>query len=76
MPGTFLRPEEELAMIERLEGAPPALVITSRRFFDRDVTRSPIGIAPRLWEWVERRYAERRVVGRFVLHRPRDAKSR
>jgi hypothetical protein len=68
MPGTFLDEREELALIERLERAPPALVISSRRPFDKDEARSPAGIAPRLWEWVGRHYEVRRVIGRFVLH--------
>lgn len=73
MPGTFLDEEEELAMIERLERDPPALVISSRLPFDRKIERSPVGSAPRLWEWVGRNYVERYVVGRFVLHARRSA---
>jgi hypothetical protein len=72
MPGTFLSEAEELALIERLERARPALVVTSRRPFDEKIERSPAGHAPRLWIWVGRHYEPAVTLGRFALLAPRD----
>ncbi len=71
MPGTFLSGAEELALIERLERAPPALVIVSLRPFDRSVERGLAATAPQLLAWVRRHYAPVGQVGRFLLLAPR-----
>jgi hypothetical protein len=72
MPGTFLSEAEELAFLERLERAPPALVIASRRPFDGTVERGLAASAPRVLAWVRRHYLPREEVGRFLLLAPRD----
>jgi hypothetical protein len=56
MPGTFLSDGEEIALLERLQASPPALVIVSKRPFDRDVDRGLLGTAPRIRTWVLERY--------------------
>jgi hypothetical protein len=56
IPGTFLDASEERAFIERLEGAPPALVVAPARPFDRDVDRAVQVTAPRLTRWVKDHY--------------------
>lgn len=71
MPGTFLSEAEELALIERLERAPPALVVVSLRPFDRSVERGLAATAPHLLAWVRRHYAPVDEVGRFLLLAPR-----
>lgn len=75
MPGTFLTREEELAMLERLERSPPALVVLSRRPFDNQRSRGLAWTAPHILAWIDRHYAERRSMEPFVLLGPRPAAS-
>ena len=57
MPGSFLSPREERALIERLERHPPALVILTELHFDGTPARGLAQSAPRVLRWVKKRYA-------------------
>lgn len=56
MPGTFLDEEEESRFIERLERRRPGLVLWPYDPFDNMKRRDVERTAPRLVEWVRRRY--------------------
>jgi hypothetical protein len=56
MPGTFRRPEEEQGFLERIQKAPPAVVVWPRRPFDQDETRGLEQTAPVLSAWVSEQY--------------------
>jgi hypothetical protein len=55
-PGVFADPVDEHAFVQRLERAPPALVLWPSHPFDRMPSRSMARTAPRLWRWVRTRY--------------------
>ena len=57
MPGSFLSPREERALIARLERRPPALVIMTELHFDGSRARGPEHSAPRVLRWVKEHYA-------------------
>jgi hypothetical protein len=71
MPGTFLSVEEEEAFLERLEQAPPALVVRPQWPFDLMPSRSLASTAPRVEAWVKQRYALQGDHQRFGLLLPR-----
>ena len=52
MPGTFRRPAEELAFLERIRSAPPAVVVWPLRPFDKNTNRGLARTAPILSGWV------------------------
>ena len=56
MPGTFLTEEAERAFVERLEAAPPELVLLRRQPFDGMPERAVRRIAPQTSAWVALRY--------------------
>jgi hypothetical protein len=71
MPGTFLSVDEEKAFLERLERTPPALVVLPQWPFDLMPTRSLASTAPRLVDWVRKRYSLQGDHQRFGLLLPR-----
>ena len=56
MPGTFLTPEEERAFMDQVKRNPPALVIASKKPFDRNPEKAVSVTFPELHEWVEANY--------------------
>jgi hypothetical protein len=72
MPATFLTPEEEIAFLERVKRSPPALVIWSKRPFDKDESKAVERTAPRLAAWVLDRYERWGAVRRHFLMGPRE----
>jgi len=56
MPGTFLGESEERVFLERLEAAPPAVVVWPRRHFDGFPSRGISYTAPLLGQWVQENY--------------------
>lgn len=72
MPGTFLTPDEELAFLERVKQSPPALVIWSKRPFDKDESKAVEHSAPRLAAWVLARYQRWGALRRHFLMGPRE----
>lgn len=56
MPGTFLTPEEETTFIENVQRNPPAIVIWSKKPFDRDPAKAVAKTSPRLAAWVKTNY--------------------
>jgi hypothetical protein len=56
MPGTFRSEEEEQAFVERVEAAPPAVVIWPRKHFDFMESRGLQHSAPKLSRWVGEHY--------------------
>ncbi|MDB4433359.1 glycosyltransferase family 39 protein [bacterium] len=55
-PGVFANPVDERAFVERLERAPPALVLWPSHPFDRMPSRSITASAPLLSRWVRAHY--------------------
>lgn len=62
-PGVFADPEEERRFVERLESAPPVLVLWPDGPFDGLASRSLEVTAPRLSHWVKAHYAPARDAG-------------
>jgi len=56
MPGTFRHPDEEQGFLERIQNAPPAVVVWPRQPFDRDESRGLEQTAPVLSAWVSEQY--------------------
>jgi len=56
MPGTFRHPDEEQGFLERIQNAPPAVVVWPRQPFDRDESRGLEQTAPVLSTWVSEQY--------------------
>lgn len=56
MPGTFMNDDEEIAFLEMLQRAPPAVVVMPVNKFDKLVERSVERVAPRIVDWVRRNY--------------------
>jgi hypothetical protein len=76
MPGTFLDAAEERAFVERLDGAPPALVVWPGWPFDNQRERSLQRTAPLLARWILEHYAPldaRSQSHRFVILAPRES---
>ena len=71
MPGTFLTSDEETDFVRRVEADPPALVIWSKRPYDRDPAKAVEVTAPRLAAWVLEHYERWGVVRRHYLMGPR-----
>ena len=71
MPGTFLDEAEELAYVDRLEADPPALIFLGPKPFDAMIERSTARHAPRLMEWISRRYSVVGTPEHLLLMRPR-----
>jgi hypothetical protein len=65
MPGTFRRPDEEQALLERMKITPPKVVVLPRQPFDNMAERGLDASAPKLRRWVARRYE---AVGRTYFH--------
>lgn len=73
-PGVFANPDDERAFVERLEQAPPALVIWPSHPFDWMRSRSITVIAPRVSRWVMEHYERPdRRRGDFILSRRESA---
>ncbi len=76
MPGTFLSPEEEQDFINRVKRNPPALVIWSKKPFDRNPEKAVELTSPKLAAWVKANYTmwglERKhfLMGRKGTHPP------
>ena len=71
MPGTFLGPEEEIAFLERLRAAPPAVAILPLTDFDGMPERSFERQAPRIAAWVKAHYAPAQASGERLVLRPK-----
>lgn len=74
MPGIFLSPEEERDFIDRVKRDPPALVIWSKKPFDRDPEKSVEVTSPELAAWVKANYQMWGLERRHYLMGPKGTK--
>ena len=76
MPGTFLDEEDEAWFLDHVRKNPPAAVVWPRRKFDGMDSRSVQRIAPRLSNWVRKKYQALPNQGRWIVMVPRETAGR
>jgi hypothetical protein len=76
MPGTFRRAAEEEWFLERIENAPPAVVIWPLRPFDRNRNRGLAQTAPVISRWVSENYQTVLNTALYRVMVPRETASR
>jgi hypothetical protein len=76
MPGTFVRPRDEILFVERLKADPPAAIIWPAQDFDGMEERSLSNVAPRVAKWVWESYAPLPDQRMWIVMVPRQPRAR